>query len=354
MRLRGARRRGLRGGPRKTAGLGLPQTDRPHCALQHRLRLEVPRSLFHAFPAVRLQRTGQARRPHHTAMKDRALRALDVASRPGVAYADVRAIETRDRDVTTRNGKAGNVSCAESQGIGIRALASGCWGFAATTHLTKEGIERAASLAIEIARSGVAARKADVSLAPESAYQATWVSPCAIDPLSIPVDRNLAALLGVDAELRRNPAISLAETAMRFVWQRQVFASTSGSLIDQTRTTSGAGFSALCYKNGEIQKRSFPNSVGGQHQLKGYELVGGLDLLRHAPRIAEEAVELHSAPQCPEGERDLILDSSQLGLQIHESIGHPIELDRVLGSEANYAGMSFLTLDQLHRSEEHT
>ena len=83
--------------------------------------------------------------------------------------------------------------------------------------------------------------------------------------------------------------------------------------------------------------------------MKGYELVDELDLLAHAPRIAEEAVALHSADQCPEGEFDLILDSSQLGLQIHESIGHPIELDRVLGSEANYAGMSFLTLDQLRR-----
>jgi TldD protein len=281
-------------------------------------------------------------------MKDLAWRALEAASRPGVTYADVRAIETHDRDVTTKNGKAGNVSCSESQGIGIRVLASGCWGFAATGDLTKEGIQRAAALAIEIARSGAAAKKADVSLAAESSYQATWVSPCAIDPFSIPVDRNLAALLAVDSELRRNPAISLAETAMRFVWQRQVFASTLGSLIDQTRTTSGAGFSALCYKDGEIQKRSFPSSFGGQHQLKGYELVEELDLPRHAPRIAEEAVALHSAPQCPEGEFDLILDSSQLGLQIHESIGHPIELDRVLGTEANYAGMSFLTLDRLH------
>jgi TldD protein len=118
-------------------------------------------------------------------------------------------------------------------------------------------------------------------------------------------------------------------------------------LIDQTRTSSGAGFSAWCYKDGEIQKRSYPNSFGGQYQLRGYELVEQLDLLRHAPRLAEEAVALHSAAQCPEGEFDLILDSSQLGLQIHESIGHPIELDRVLGTEANYAGMSFLTLDQL-------
>jgi TldD protein len=282
-------------------------------------------------------------------MKDLALRALEAVSRAGVTYADVRAIESRDRDVTTKNGQAGNVCASESQGIGIRVLANGCWGFAATSDLTRDGIERAAALAIEIARSGTAAKKADVVLAPEAAFQATWVSPCAIDPFSIPVDRNLSTLLAVDAELRRDPAITLAEASMRFTRQRQVFASTLGSLIDQTRTTSGAGFSATCYKDGEIQKRSYPNSFGGQFQLKGYELVDELDLLRHAPRIADEAVALHSAPQCPEGEFDLVLDSSQIGLQIHESIGHPIELDRVLGSEANFAGMSFLTLDQLNR-----
>jgi TldD protein len=120
-------------------------------------------------------------------------------------------------------------------------------------------------------------------------------------------------------------------------------------MIDQTRCVSGAGFSATSYKDGDIQKRSYPNSFGGQYQLKGYELIDELRLLDAAPRIAEEAVALHSAERCPQGESDLILDSSQLALQIHESIGHPIELDRVLGSEANYAGMSFLTLDQLNR-----
>ena len=188
-----------------------------------------------------------------------------------------------------------------------------------------------------------------MALAPEEKYEATWVSPCAIDPFSIPVDRNLAVLLAVDAELRRNTGVSLAEASMHFERRRQVFASTLGSLIDQTRHSSGAGFSALSYKDGEIQRRSYPNSFGGQYQLKGYELVDELRLIENAPRVAEEAVALHAADQCPEGEFDLILESSQLGLQIHESIGHPIELDRVLGSEANYAGMSFLTLDKLGR-----
>jgi TldD protein len=281
-------------------------------------------------------------------MKDIALNALDAVARRGADYADARAMETLERDVATKNGKAANLSSAVSRGVGIRVLAAGCWGFAATDDLSPNGIEAAAQLAIDIARSGAVAKKADVALAPEEKYEAEWTSPCRIDPFTIPVDRNLAVLLAVDAELRKNPGVTMAEAAMVFHRRRQVFASTLGSLIDQTRITSGAGFSALTYKDGEIQKRSYPNSFGGQHQLKGYELVEELRMEDHAARIAEEAVALHSADQCPEGRFDLILDSSQLGLQIHESVGHPIELDRVLGTEANYAGMSFLTLDKLN------
>jgi TldD protein len=282
-------------------------------------------------------------------MKDLAQRALDAAARPGVSYADVRAMEIREREVTTKNGAPGHVSSTESAGLAVRVLADGCWGFAATDDLSAAGIEVVTGLALEIARSGAAAKKRDVTLAPESAYRADWLSPIQRDPFTVSIDQNLAVLLAVDAELRRNPAVNLAEASMHFDRRRQVFASTLGSLIDQTRYTSGAGFSALSYRDGEIQRRSYPNSFGGQFQLKGYELVDELRLLENAPRIAEETVALHSADQCPEGEFDLVLDSSQLALQIHESIGHPIELDRVLGSEANYAGMSFLTLDQLGR-----
>jgi TldD protein len=280
-------------------------------------------------------------------MKEIALNALDAVARRGAGYADARAMETIERDVATKNGKAANVSSSVSRGVGIRVLASGCWGFAATDDLTSDGIEACAQLALDIAHSGAVAKKQDVALAPEDKYVAEWVSPCRIDPFSIPVDQNLGLLLAVDAELRKNPGVTMAEASMVFHRRRQVFASTLGSLIDQTRVTSGAGFSALTYKDGEIQKRSYPNSFGGQHQLKGYELVEELQLRENAARVADEAVALHGADQCPEGRFDLILDSSQLGLQIHESVGHPIELDRVLGTEANYAGMSFLTLDKL-------
>ena len=280
-------------------------------------------------------------------MKQLALNALDAVARRGATYADVRAIEALERDVSTKNGKMGNASSSVSRGVGIRVLAEGCWGFAATDDLTPDGIEAAAALALNIARSGAVARKAEVVLAPEAKYVAEWTSPYVIDPFSTSVDQNLAVLMAVDAELRHNAAVTLAGAAMTFHRRRQVFASTIGSIIDQTRVTTGAGFSALVYKDGEIQKRSYPNSFGGQHQLKGYELVEELHLQENAARIADEAVALHTADQCPEGRFDLILDSSQLGLQIHESVGHPIELDRVLGSEANYAGMSFLTLDKL-------
>jgi TldD protein len=281
-------------------------------------------------------------------MKQLALEALESALRPGVTYADVRVIESRERELATKNGKPGQVASGESAGIGIRVLAGGCWGFAATDDLTKSGVESAATLAVEIARSSALAKKHDVALAHENKYVATWVSPCQIDPFTVSVEEQLALLTAVDQELRRKPGITLAQTSMVFHRSRQVFVSSLGSVIDQTRTFSGAGFDALSFKDEQIQKRSYPNSFGGQHQLKGYELIHELALLDHAPRVAEEAAALHSADQCPEGRFDLILDGSQIGLQVHESIGHPIELDRVLGSEANYAGMSFLTLDKLN------
>jgi TldD protein len=281
-------------------------------------------------------------------MKDIALQALDAALAHGVSYADVRVEHTRERALGTKNGQTGRLGSSESTGVGLRVLAAGAWGFAATGDLSAAGLSTAAAQAVSIARASALAAKAEVRLAPEEKHECVWESPCAIDPFSVSIEEQLALLLAVDSELRRNPGVTLAETNMNFARTRQVFVSSLGSVIDQTRTATQAGFEAWAFKGSEIQKRSYPNSFGGQSQLKGYELVHELALAEHAPRIAEEAAALHSADQCPEGTLPLILDSSQLALQIHESIGHPIELDRVLGSEANYAGMSFLTVDKLN------
>jgi TldD protein len=143
------------------------------------------------------------------------------------------------------------------------------------------------------------------------------------------------------------PGVTLSEAAMDFRRIEQLFLSSLGSEIYQLKNQTGAGYAATSFAGTEIQRRSYPNSFGGQYQTKGYELVEELNLLENAGRIADECVALHKADQCPAGVKDIILDSSQVGLQIHESIGHPIELDRVLGTEANFAGMSFLTLEKL-------
>ena len=270
-----------------------------------------------------------------------------MALAPGVEYADVRVVDSRERNLSVKNGRPGQVSASQSFGMGVRVLAAGCWGFAATDDLSKGGLEDAASRAVAIAKASSMARKRAVRLVAEEAHQALWVSPCRIDPFSISIEQQMGLLLAVDAELRRNKGVTLAEGSLGFRRERQSFVSSAGSVIGQTRTFSGAGFEAYSFRDGEIQKRSYPNSFGGQHQLKGWELIEELAPLDHAERTAEEAVALHTADQCPEETAPLILDSSQMALQIHESIGHPVELDRVLGSEANYAGMSFLTLDQL-------
>jgi TldD protein len=190
--------------------------------------------------------------------------ALEAATQPGISYADVRIVEASDRNLSTKNGRPGSITGSESIGAGIRVLANGCWGFAATDDLTPAGLQSAAALAIAIARSSAKAKKHDVVLAPEDKYVATWNSPCHIDPFSISVDEQLAYLLKVDAELRGNPGVTLSETSFHFERSRQVFASSIGSLIDQTRTVSGAGMVAYSFKEDEIQKRSYPNSFGGQ------------------------------------------------------------------------------------------
>ncbi len=282
-------------------------------------------------------------------MKQIAGWALDVCHAQGVQYAEIRIVDDRQRALSTKNGKVGYVSDSESLGAGIRVLANGAWGFAATEDLTREGIEITAGRALEIARASARVKQEDVRLAPEKAYVDDWASPCRIDPFTTSVEQNIDLLLKIDAELRAVAGITLAEANLNFRRYEQWFYNTDGSDIHQVKTTVGAGYAAYAFAGSEIMKRSYPNSFGGQWQDKGYELIEELKLLENARRIAEEAVALHKADQCPQGNYDIILDSSQLGLQIHESIGHPIELDRVLGMEANFAGMSFLTTEKLRK-----
>jgi TldD protein len=273
--------------------------------------------------------------------------ALNTATSRGATYAEARIVDLRERSLATKNGKIASASDGESMGVGIRVIAAGGWGFSATEDLTREGVERCAAHAVEIARASAKVKAAELRLAAENPAIVEWTSPCEIDPFSISIEQNLDLLTKIDAELRSVVGVTLAETSMNFRRYEQWFYNTEGSDIHQTRTTTGAGYTALAFAGTEIMKRSYPNSFGGQWQNKGYELIAELKLMENARRIAEEAVALHKADKCPQGHSTIILDSSQLGLQIHESVGHPIELDRVLGMEANFAGTSFLTLEKL-------
>jgi TldD protein len=280
-------------------------------------------------------------------MKALADIALNRAEILGATYADARVIDTRERLVSTRNGTVGNVASSESLGIGIRVIAGGAWGFAATDDLTPPSIEAAATRAVEIARASATAKKRELVLAPERPVVDRWVTPIVLDPFATSIEDNAALLLRVDAELRGVAGVTLAEAGLNFRRVEQYFGSSAGSQIHQTRYLTGGGFAAYAFAGSEIQKRSYPNSFGGQFSSRGYEVIEELKLVENARRVGQDAVALLKADPCPSGTMDLILDSSQLGLQIHESIGHPIELDRVLGHEANFAGMSFLTLDKL-------
>jgi TldD protein len=283
------------------------------------------------------------------AMWDLTTNALGAAKLRGATYADARLMHLRQRDLTTKNGSVGTLAQSESLGIGIRVLVNGAWGFASTDKLTREGVSACAVQAVSIAKASALAKRGDVLMAPEDAYVDGWQAPMRRDPFEVPLERQLELLLKADAVMRSVKGVTLTETDMQFRKVDTWFASSIGSQIHQRKVISGCGIVATSFKGTEIQKRSYPNSFGGQHSLAGYELIESLDLLRNAPRVAEECVALHSAAQCPEKTGTLLLDGSQLGLQIHESVGHPIELDRVLGQEANFAGTSFLTLDQLNK-----
>lgn len=280
-------------------------------------------------------------------MKHLALRAIETAKVRGATYADCRIILTNEEVISVQNGRIGEMAIGEDLGVGIRVIADGAWGFACSPIVTPDEIDRIAALAVRVAKSSARLKKADIRLAPEPAVEERWLTPITEDPFRVSLEEKLALLYELDKILRADPRIKIAEGTLAFKSEHQWMATSEGSFIDQLLIRSGAGYSATAVGNDEVQVRSFPNSFRGQYMTLGYEMVRGLKLLDNAERVREEAIALLTAPTLPYGQRDVIIDGSQLGLQIHESVGHATELDRVLGMEANYAGMSFATTEKL-------
>ncbi len=275
-------------------------------------------------------------------------RALDTSIARGATYADVRFERGRTERIEVRNGIVATLADSESAGYGIRALVDGAWGFAASDDVSNAGIDAAAARAVTIARASAAVARRPFGAPPERAYVDRFITAIARDPAVVPLGERVALLLEAEKLARSTPKVAVARAWIDLWRTDKFFFSTIGSRIEQRIMQSGSGVQAMAVGNGDVQTRTYPGDVG-LYQSGGWEIVESARLRENAARIGEEATALLTAPQCPSGTFDVILGSSQVSLQIHESCGHPAELDRVLGWEANFSGTSFLELDQLDR-----
>ncbi|MFN2543692.1 MAG: TldD/PmbA family protein [Actinomycetota bacterium] len=275
-------------------------------------------------------------------MLDIARLAVDAATRAGADYADARLVIEESESLTVKNQEMEGIDRAHSEGVGVRVLVNGFWGFAATARQEEAEVVRIAELAVAIARAAARLPGEPVRLADVEPVQATWEGPCQQDPFTVPLEEKVALLMEASRRLQQVPGVSFGEAMLDFYRRRTAFASTEGAAIEQTVTNSGGGIEAVAIDDGEMQRRSFPNSFRGHIQAAGWEHIPQLGLVDEAERIGREAVELLGAKDCPSEVTTLVLDSGQMVLQTHESVGHPVELDRVLRMEEAYAGTSFL------------
>jgi TldD protein len=280
-------------------------------------------------------------------MQELADRALNAAQLAGATYADARVVESRSQLVEVKNRRPSALQETAGLGLGVRVLVDGAWGFAASASADAAEAERCAALACRIARASARFRRQPIVLSPLAPQRARWETPAVRDPFEVSLADKIDLLVRATGAMLGEPAVKVAQGALNFWEDRKLFASSEGSRIEQRLVHSGAGLCAYARGDDDLQWRSYPNSFGGQYEAAGWELVERLDLPGHAAETAATAAALLTAPQCPAGLTSVILDGAQMSLQIHESCGHPTELDRVLGHEANYAGTSFLTTDQL-------
>jgi TldD protein len=280
--------------------------------------------------------------------RDLAARALETARVRGATFADVRVVHRETEHVAVRNGVLEAVTRSEALGFNVRAVADGAWGFAASPVLTAGEADRVAAQAVAIARASALVARDPVRLAGVAPVRASYRTPIEIDPFARPLGERVDLCLRADAALRSVKGLRTTRASTEIWRERKLFVSSEGAEIEQTLHEAGCGIEADAVGDGEMQRRSYPNS-GGRHQnTGGWEFVLRQDLVGNAPRIAEEAVALLRARPCPQDVRTtVILSGNQLALQAHESCGHPIELDRVLGTEAAFAGTSFLTPEKL-------
>jgi TldD protein len=271
-------------------------------------------------------------------------RIADTLKSKKVDYGDVRVVVRESESIALKNGIIEAITRYSDAGFGVRVLKDSAWGFASSNEIKKAVADRAVRSALSIARASALVRSGDIGLAGLAPQQGSYRTEAAIDPFAISLNDKIELLLRCDEVMRKEPGVKISEAALDFHKDTVYFASTDGSYIMQEFVRSGGHIKAYAIDKGEMQSRSY-----GDYGQRGYEFIQELDFAAHAPRVAAEAVTLLSAEQCPQMKTTVILDGDQMVLQVHESCGHPVELDRVLGTEASYAGTSFLTLDKLDK-----
>ena len=270
--------------------------------------------------------------------------AIEAIQKSGCEYGDIRLCRYRSQRLFARDRSLANLSDNISSGFGVRVLFDGAWGFAASPYQTPEEVLRVVNLAVETAKGSRLTQQDPIRLAPVEAYRDTYVTPIEIDPFTIPLEEKADLLLTLSDRLLDRANIKKSYAFLTFAREDKLFASTEGSHIQQTLYRSHPGYGCTAIANGDAQERNYelpPLNVG-------YEHIDREDLLGNCDRVAAEALEKVNAPELTDScSTNLILKPSNLYLTIHESVGHPTELDRVYGYEANFAGTSFATPDGL-------
>lgn len=282
-------------------------------------------------------------------MKDLAHEALNTINVAGATYGDIRIIDIESESIQVKNSNINVLKRNKSRGFGIRVIKNGAWGFAASSELTKESIRKTATLAVKIAESSARLKDKDVVLGEAPKIVDKYVSQYELDPFKVPAEEKINLLLQADELMRKVKGIKLSEAGLSFWRTNKLFASSEGSFIEQQIIESGGAINATSVKNGETGSRGYPGFLRGHYKTMGYEFVKGLKFLDNAERVAGEAVALLSAPELEETTTTIILDGSMVAIQVHETIGHPTELDRVFGTEVSLAGASHMTPDKLNK-----
>lgn len=280
-------------------------------------------------------------------MREIQAAALNEASRLGATYCDIRIVTTKTQSIGVKNGEVDVLTSREDAGLGVRVLFGGAWGFACSNLFDIKEAVKVAAMAVEIAKASVVTLKTPVRLTKTKPIEDVYTSAYKIDPFSVPIEEKIALLLEIDKILKDDKRIAVSQSSTFCQRKQTYFSSSDGAKIYQDILETGAGCSATAIEGDLVERRSFPNSMGGQSATRGWELVNEMSLPKNAAQARDEAIALLTAPICPSGSKTIIIDGTQLALQVHESIGHPIELDRMLGMEASFAGTSFVKPEML-------